>query len=77
MTHNDIRGMLQELRSGSLLQGVRGRTGADLDRLVDVIYQIAQVAVCHAEQLRALEVNPLWVRGSHVEALDALVSIEN
>jgi len=72
---DDIRSMLQELRSRSLLDGARGRVAADVEHLVEVIYQISQVAVRYADQLQALEINPLWVHGQEIEALDALVSV--
>ncbi|WAH37489.1 acetate--CoA ligase family protein [Alicyclobacillus dauci] len=72
----EIRSMLEELRSFPLLRGTRGRIGADIERLVDVIYQISRLAVRHRDQLRALEINPLWIHGSQIEALDALISIE-
>ena len=37
-----------------------------------VIARIGDAAVALGPDLEALEVNPLWVRGADVEALDAL-----
>ena len=64
--------MLAELRGAKLLHGVRGTQAADLDAVADVIARIGDAAVALGPDLEALEVNPLWVRGSDVEALDAL-----
>jgi acyl-CoA synthetase (NDP forming) len=75
VSRGEIRTMLDELRSAALLKGARGRASADLDGLVDVIYRIAQLALRHSGSLQALEVNPLWIHGSQIEALDALVSV--
>jgi acyl-CoA synthetase (NDP forming) len=69
---DEIRRMLAELRGLPLLQGVRGGEPADLDALARVIAGIGELASSVAG-LQALEVNPLWVRGSQVEALDVLV----
>ena len=45
---------------------------ADLDALAAVIARIGELAIS-VPGLQALEVNPLWVQGDQVEALDVLV----
>jgi acyl-CoA synthetase (NDP forming) len=68
----EVKRMLGELRGARLLEGIRGTQAADLDAVADVIARIGDAAVALGPDLEALEVNPLWVRGSDVEALDAL-----
>jgi len=68
----DVREMLGELRALPLLQGARGGVAADLDGLARVIAGLGEVAGS-VRGLQAFEVNPLWVRGSQIEALDVLV----
>jgi acyl-CoA synthetase (NDP forming) len=68
----EVKRMLSELRGGKLLAGVRGIPAADLDAVAAVVARIGDAAVALGEELEALEVNPLWVRGGEVEALDAL-----
>ncbi len=68
----EVRRMLGELRGLPLLTGARGSEPADLDALAKVISDIAELATS-LDGLRALEVNPLWVRGRQIEALDVLV----
>ncbi len=46
---------------------------ADVDALARVISAIGDAALSLGGSLRALEVNPLWVSGDQVEALDVLV----
>jgi ATP-grasp domain len=65
--------MLAELRGSALLRGARGSRPADLDALAEVICLLGHAAVRLDGSLRALEVNPLWVNGNQVEALDVLV----
>jgi acetate---CoA ligase (ADP-forming) len=69
---NEVVRMLGELRGLPLLTGARGAMPADLDAVAKVIAGIADIAVA-LPGLQALEVNPLWVSGDQVEALDVLV----
>lgn len=69
-----IRRALGELRGARLLQGARGTEPADLDRVAEVVARIGQLAGSLGPRLESLEVNPLLVRGSEVEALDALIT---
>jgi hypothetical protein len=69
----EVKRMLGELRGGALLRGARGSTPANLDAVAAAIAGIGQTALSLGGALRALEVNPLWVNGDQVEALDALV----
>ncbi len=68
----EVAAMLTELRALPMLQGARGGPAADLDALAAVITAIGELAVS-VPGLQALEVNPLWVQGDQVEALDVLV----
>ena len=69
----EVTCMLNELRGAPLLRGVRGRRPADLGRLAAAVAAVGEAAVSLDGSLRVLEVNPLWVDGDRVEALDALV----
>jgi succinyl-CoA synthetase beta subunit len=68
----EVRRMLAGLRGAKLLAGQRGIPAADLDAVAAAIAAIAEAIPCLGPQLEALDVNPLWVRGGQVEALDAL-----
>jgi len=69
----EVKRMLAELRGSTLLRGARGRRPADLDTLAEVICLLGDAATALDGSLRALEVNPLWVDGNQVEALDVLI----
>lgn len=60
------------LRSAKLLEGYRGAPAVDLDRLAQIVIDIADAALALGPELAAFEVNPLFARGDHIEALDAL-----
>lgn len=69
----DIRQMLFELRGAALFEGTRGQQGADIERLVEVVMRITQVARGLRERLESLEINPLLISQAGIEAADALV----
>ena len=74
VTTDEVKRMLGELRGGPLLRGARGRRPADLDALAQVIKNVSDAALSIPDgSLRALEINPLWVNGDRIEALDVLV----
>jgi acyl-CoA synthetase (NDP forming) len=70
---DEVKRMLGELRGGALLRGARGSKPANLDAVAAAIAGIGRTALSLGGALRALEVNPLWVNGDQVEALDVLV----
>jgi acyl-CoA synthetase (NDP forming) len=72
VTPAEVKSMLLELRGARLLQGFRATPAADLDRLAQVIARIGDAALALGPELETLEVNPLWVQGAQVEALDGL-----
>jgi acyl-CoA synthetase (NDP forming) len=69
----EVLEMLGSLRMAPLFGGVRGEAAVDLDQLARVIRLFADIAGSAGEQLMSMEVNPLRIRGTEVEALDALV----
>ena len=69
----EVGRMLGELRGSALLRGARGSVPANLDAVAEAVAAIGRTALSLGGALRALEVNPLWVNGDQVEALDVLV----
>ena len=57
-----------------MFDGVRGTEKADLDAVTDAIAAAAELAGRLGDRLEALEINPLLVRGSQIEALDMLIT---
>ena len=74
VTAAQARRMLATLRGRALLDGARGGAPADLTALSAVIARIGDLAAALGDDLESLEVNPLWVDGATVEALDAVVT---
>ena len=74
VTPAQARRMLGTLRGRALLDGARGRPPADLEALSAVIARIGDLALALGADLESLEINPLWVDGATIEALDAVVT---
>jgi hypothetical protein len=52
----------------------RDGRGVDLDAVAAAVLNVVSAAEDLGDRLVTLELNPVWVRGSQVEVLDALVA---
>ncbi|MDG2002216.1 MAG: acetate--CoA ligase family protein [Novosphingobium sp.] len=62
----------KSLRAAKIFEGYRGAPATDMNQLAAVISSIGEAALALGPDLAALEVNPLFVSGETIEALDAL-----
>lgn len=71
---SDLAGALRSLKAARLFEGYRGGPAADIDAIAEAAACIGRAAAALGPDIAALEVNPLYVRGDQVEALDALAT---
>lgn len=69
------RRALESLKSWPLLRGYRGRPGANIDRLIEILMRFSYLVADYPE-IKELDVNPLLVTPEDVVALDARVVID-
>ncbi len=74
VTAEQALSLLGGLRGQAVLRGARGAAAADLGALSAVIARIGDLAMALGDDLESLEVNPLRVAGTAIEALDAAVT---
>lgn len=74
VTRDQVLDALRSLRGAALFEGARGTEKVDLDAVADAVVAVADLAERLGDRLESLEINPLLVRGSQVEALDALIT---
>lgn len=74
VTADQVKAMLGRLRGIKLLRGFRNMPAADLDRLAEIVVRIGDEAIRLGPDLESLEINPVLVRGTDIEALDGLVA---
>jgi acetyltransferase len=74
---NDVltRRMLESLKSWPLLRGYRGKPGANIDRLIEIIMRFSYLVADYPE-ITELDINPLLVTPEDVIALDARVVVD-
>ncbi len=69
------RRMLEQLRIWPLLQGYRGRPGADVNRLIEILMRLSYLAADYPEIVE-LDINPLLVTPRDIVALDARIIVD-
>lgn len=74
LSERRVASMLRDLRISPILQGYRGRPGADLVKLTQTILAFSRLVEDRPE-LQAIEINPLLVTADSVIALDARVIV--
>jgi acetyltransferase len=67
--------MLRSLKSWPLLKGYRGKPGANIDRLIEILMRFSYLVADYPE-VKELDVNPLVVTPDDVIALDARVVVD-
>jgi acetyltransferase len=67
--------MLHELRSFKLLEGVRGMTPRDIDKVAELIARLSWFAHDFKNEIAEMDINPLMVlaRGDGAVVVDALI----
>jgi acyl-CoA synthetase (NDP forming) len=68
-----IRAALEELKCFKLLQGFRGKAGADIELVVDSICALTRFAEAHHATLLEMDINPLMVTPKRCLAADVLI----
>jgi acetyltransferase len=67
------RAMLASLKGHGLLTGFRGKPGVDIDRLVDIVCRLSELAHDLRDIVDQIDVNPVIVSSSGAMAADALI----
>ncbi len=69
------RRKLESLRSWPLLQGYRGRPGANVDLLVETLIRVSYLVADYPE-IKELDINPLLASPDEVVAVDARIVVD-
>jgi acyl-CoA synthetase (NDP forming) len=67
------RSMIKQLKGYKLLDGYRGGKKYDIEALIDFIVNIGDIAAAQKNEIKELDINPLFVNEKGVEMADALL----
>ena len=74
-TRKELRGKIESLKGYPLLNGARGREKADVDALVELLYNLGRLAVENPE-IQEMDINPIFVSAEGAVAADARIIVD-
>jgi acetyltransferase len=78
ITAQDAMEMVQEIRGFQILKGIRGKAGADLDAIYEILLKVSQLVLDFPDEIRELDLNPIIVfpEGKGAKVVDALIALK-
>jgi len=73
----EIRAALQTLRIAPVLNGHRGKPGANIKAIVNVVLAVQDYVIAHQGRLEEVEINPLMVTPTNAVAADVLIRCDD
>ena len=72
-SRDQVRSALSSLRICALIDGYRGRPGADMDAILDAVAAVQAYVIAQSDSLLEVEINPLICTPDAAIAADALI----
>jgi len=72
----EAREMLAAIKGAPLLQGVRGQTGVDQERLTEILQRLSQL-LADLPEIQEMDLNPIKAFTDKVFVVDARISLKN
>lgn len=60
LSYEEARNMIEKTRAYKILKGTRGRSPRDIDKIIDALIRLGQLAIDYP-QIKELDINPLFV----------------
>jgi acetate---CoA ligase (ADP-forming) len=75
LDHEAARAQIARLKAAPLFAGYRGAPPSDVEALADLMVRLSQFAADHADEIAAIDLNPVIVhaKGQGVSVVDALI----
>jgi acetyltransferase len=67
--------MIRGLKSYKIIEGVRGQKGINENKYAEIVVRLSRM-LCHAPEIKEMDINPLLGEGDKIVAVDARVRIE-
>ncbi|WP_430814813.1 acetate--CoA ligase family protein [Carboxylicivirga sp. RSCT41] len=75
LNHDEALGMIRGLKSYKIIEGVRGQKGIDENKYAEIVARLSNM-LCHAPEIKEMDINPLLGEGEKIVAVDARIRIE-
>jgi len=75
LNQNEALEMIRGLKGYKIIQGVRGQKAIDENKYAQVVVRLSTM-LCHASEIKEMDINPLLGEGEKVIAVDARIRIE-
>jgi len=75
LNQNEALEMIRGLKGYKIIQGVRGQKAIDENKYAQIIVRLSTM-LCHAPEIKEMDINPLLGEGEKVIAVDARIRIE-
>ncbi len=73
IAEGDARQMLEEIKGGAILKGVRGKEAADIESLVSLLLGVAKIVAESEGRIKELDLNPVVLFNKGYKILDVRV----
>ena len=77
LTKNMAMTMIRGLKAYPLLTGYRGSAACDVDALADLLVKISRMAADKKDEIKELDINPVFVTDGGVSIADALLVVHD
>lgn len=67
--------MIRSLKSYKIIQGIRGKEGADEEVFADIIVKLS-VLLKNAPEIKEMDLNPLMGKAKDIKVVDSRIRIE-
>jgi acyl-CoA synthetase (NDP forming) len=74
-SREDISKALARLKISKLIDGYRGKSGADREAILDGLERLSALALDGRKKIEELEINPLFLLADGIIAVDVLMQI--
>jgi acyl-CoA synthetase (NDP forming) len=75
LNHSEALSMIRSLKSYKIIQGIRGKEGADEDVFADIIVRLS-VLLKNAPEIKEMDLNPLMAKAKDIKVVDSRIRIE-
>ncbi|MFX0023223.1 MAG: acetate--CoA ligase family protein, partial [Candidatus Hermodarchaeota archaeon] len=75
-TEYDAKEMIHEIKGFPILDGYRGKPKADINAIIETLMKISNLVIEH-EQIKEMDLNPVFIYETGLICVDARIILKN